>query len=107
MFVYDFKINEWIRKVDMFMERGGVVIVIVDGKIYVMGGRLNDGVVKIVEVYDLKKDLWEKLDDFFFENKVLVYRIYVEVIGKKIYVVVYENLSYVMIYSYDFEMKKW
>lgn len=86
---------------------GGAATVTVDGKIYVMGGRSNDGVVKTVEVYDPKKDSWEKSDDLPFENKVPAYRIYAEAIGKKIYVVAYENSSYATTYSYDLETKKW
>ncbi len=72
-----------------------------------MGGRSNDGVVKTVEVYDPKKDTWEKSDDLPFENKVSPYRIYAEAIGKKIYVVAYENSRYATTYSYDLETKKW
>ncbi|MCY8111498.1 DUF1668 domain-containing protein [Bacillus spizizenii] len=106
-FVYDPKTNEWTRKADMPTERGGAATVTVDGKIYVMGGRSNDGVVKTVEVYDPKKDSWEKSDDLPFENKVPAYRIYAEAIGKKIYVVAYENSSYATTYSYDLETKKW
>ncbi|WP_260865215.1 kelch repeat-containing protein, partial [Staphylococcus epidermidis] len=81
-------------------ERGGAATVTVDGKIYVMGGRSNDGVVKTVEVYDPKKDTWEKLDDLpFGNNKVPAYKIYAEAIGKKIYVVAYENSRYATTYS--------
>ncbi|WP_406620718.1 Kelch repeat-containing protein [Bacillus atrophaeus] len=72
-----------------------------------LGGKSNDGVVKAVEVYDPKKDTWEKLDDLPFENKVQAYRIYAEAIGKKIYVVAYENSRYATTYSYDLETKKW
>ncbi|MEC1680326.1 DUF1668 domain-containing protein [Bacillus mojavensis] len=106
-FVYDPKTNEWTKKADMPTERGGAATVTVDGKIYVMGGRSNDGVVKTVEVYDPKKDTWEKSDDLPFENKVSPYRIYAEAIGKKIYVVAYENSRYATTYSYDLETKKW
>ncbi|MCY9304632.1 DUF1668 domain-containing protein [Bacillus spizizenii] len=106
-FVYDPKTNEWTRKADMPTERGGAATVTVDGKIYVMGGRSNDGVVKTVEVYDPKKDSWEKSDDLPFEKKVSPYRIYAEAIGKKIYVVAYENSRYATTYSYDLETKKW
>ncbi|CAN2249721.1 Kelch repeat-containing protein [Bacillus vallismortis] len=106
-FVYDPKTNEWTRKADMPTARGGAATVTVDGKIYVMGGMSNDGVVKTVEVYDPKKDTWEKSDDLPFENKVPAYRIYAEAIGKKIYVVAYENSRYATTYSYDLETKKW
>ncbi len=106
-FVYDPKTNEWTKKADMPTERGGAATVTVDGKIYVMGGRSNDGVVKTVEVYDPKKDSWEKSDDLPFEKKVSPYRIYAEAIGKKIYVVAYENTRYASTYSYDLETKKW
>ncbi|MDS9996536.1 Kelch repeat-containing protein [Bacillus atrophaeus] len=106
-FVYDPKTNEWARKADMPTERAGAATVTVDGKIYVLGGKSNDGVVKAVEVYDPKKDTWEKLDDLPFENKVQAYRIYAEAIGKKIYVVAYENSRYATTYSYDLETKKW
>ncbi|MBL3646244.1 Kelch repeat-containing protein [Bacillus sp. RHFS10] len=106
-FVYDPKTNEWTKKADMPTERGGAATVTVDGKIYVMGGMSNDGVVKTVEVYDPKKDTWEKSDDLPFEKKVPAYRIYAEAIGKKIYVVAYENTKYATTYSYDLETKKW
>ncbi|QUF64230.1 Kelch repeat-containing protein [Bacillus atrophaeus] len=106
-FVYDPKTNEWTRKTDMPTERGGAATVTVDGKIYVMGGSSNDGVVKTVEVYDLKKDTWEKSDDLPFEKKVPSYRIYAEAIGKKIYVIAYENPTHATTYSYDLETKKW
>lgn len=106
-FVYDHKTNEWTRKADMPTERGGAATVTVDGKIYVMGGRSNDGVVKTVEVYDPKKDTWEKSDDLPFEKKVSPYSIYAEAIGEKIYVVAYENSRYATTYSYDLETKKW
>ncbi|MED4610759.1 DUF1668 domain-containing protein [Bacillus subtilis] len=72
-----------------------------------MGGMSNDGAVNTIEVYDPKKDTWEKLDDLPFERKVPAYKIYAEAIGKKIYVVAFENSRYATTYSYDLETKKW
>ncbi|MGG6250061.1 Kelch repeat-containing protein [Enterococcus faecium] len=106
-FVYDPKTNEWTRKADMPTARGGAASVTVDGKIYVLGGMSNDGAVNTIEVYDPKKDTWEKLDDLPFERKVPAYKIYAEAIGKKIYVVAFENSRYATTYSYDLETKKW
>ncbi|MGV7100143.1 Kelch repeat-containing protein [Bacillus subtilis] len=106
-FVYDPKTNEWTRKADMPTARGGAASVTVDGKIYVLGGMSNDGAVNTIEVYDPKKDTWEKLDDLPFERKVPAYQIYAEVIGKKIYVVGFENRFDGTTYSYDLETKKW
>ncbi|PJH92886.1 DUF1668 domain-containing protein [Bacillus sp. SN1] len=106
-FVYDPKTNEWTKKADMPTERGGAATITVEGKIYVMGGMSNDGAVNTIEAYDPKKDTWEKLGDLPFEKKVPAYKIYAEAIGKKIYVVGYENNSYATTYSYDLETKKW
>lgn len=86
---------------------GGAASVTVDGKIYVLGGMSNDGAVNTIEVYDPKKDTWEKLDDLPFERKIPAYKIYAEAIGKKIYVVGSASNSYATTYSYDLETKKW
>ncbi|KAK4095849.1 galactose oxidase [Parathielavia hyrcaniae] len=59
----------WVtKKGRMPTARGGVCAAAVGGKVYVLGGEGNpvegsDGVFDQVEVYDTKRDRWERLDE--------------------------------------------
>ncbi len=56
--------GKWTEKADMLIARRGSVAVVVDGKIYVVGGQGPGGVnVAHVEVYDPVEDTWSKKSD--------------------------------------------
>jgi len=50
--------DTWTRKADMPTARGGTRTNVVNGKIYVMDGRMEDETIPVVEVYDPATDTW-------------------------------------------------
>jgi len=50
--------NSWNTKTPMSQARGGLGVVVVDGKIYAIGGLSDDGVVGTNERYDPVSDKW-------------------------------------------------
>ena len=66
---YDPLTNRWEKRADMPTERGATDAVVVDGKIYVIGGYnwqwgpLVDKFVKSIEEYNPKTDQWHELSD--------------------------------------------
>ena len=68
--VYDPLTNRWEKGTDMPTERGATDAVVVDGKIYVIGGytwlrapRLAPRFVRTIEEYNPKTDQWRQLPD--------------------------------------------
>ena len=67
--VYDPLTNRWEKGADMPTERGWTDAVVVDGKIYALGGYnwrwglLGDQFVKSIEEYNPKTDQWRELPD--------------------------------------------
>ena len=67
--VYDPLTNRWEKRADMPTKRGATDAVVVDGKIYVIGGYnwragpLVDRFVKSIEEYNPKTDQWRELPD--------------------------------------------
>lgn len=68
--VYDPLTNRWEKRADMPTERGETDAVVVDGKIYVLGGytwlrapRLAPRFVRSIEEYNPKTDQWHQLPD--------------------------------------------
>ena len=68
--VYDPLTNRWEKRADMPTERGATDAVVVNGKIYVLGGytwlkapRLPERFVRSVEEYNPKTDQWHQLPD--------------------------------------------
>ena len=68
--VYDPLTNRWEKRADMPTERGMTDAVVVDGKIYVLGGYtwrrvpgLAERFVRSIEEYNPKTDKWRKLRD--------------------------------------------
>ena len=56
----------WTRKADMPTPRSSFAICMVNGKIYVIGGKINrigDMAISTVEMYDPKTDAWEQKTD--------------------------------------------
>jgi N-acetylneuraminic acid mutarotase len=62
---YDPKNKQWMGKSPMRTKRGAHASVVIDGKIYVVGGanrkRFNLVNTSALEVYDPIKDVWKKL----------------------------------------------
>ena len=62
--VYDVKTNTWATKMTMPTARNHAAAGVVNGKIYVIGGRVGSSVIttssntNVVEVYDPATDLW-------------------------------------------------
>ena len=68
--VYDPLTNRWEKRADMPTERGSTDAVVVDGKIYVLGGytwlkagHLRERFVRSIEEYNPKTDQWHQLPD--------------------------------------------
>ena len=68
--VYDPQTNTWQRLTDMPTVRSGAKAAVVDGKIYVLSGRVgkdrqavNLKVLKVVEMYDPQTDTWVRKQD--------------------------------------------
>ena len=68
--VYDPLTNRWEKRADMPTERGSTNAVVVDGKIYVLGGytwlkapRLPERFVRSIEEYNPKTDQWHRLPE--------------------------------------------
>ena len=67
--VYDPLTNRWEKRADMPTARTGINAVVVEGKIYVLGGeaRLAPGLagryVRSIEAYNPKTDRWQQLPD--------------------------------------------
>ncbi|MDH5718423.1 MAG: hypothetical protein OEZ22_12420 [Spirochaetia bacterium] len=78
---YNFQTNQWEKVTSMPHAREGASSIVIDNKIYVLGGetRLN-GITDIVEVYDPVEDKWSFVTNMprarknfstaFFENKI-------------------------------------
>ena len=63
--MYDTQTDTWVKKQDMPRFRLHFTTVVVDGKIYVIGGKIVDNPFKatstnLVEVYDPLTNKWEK-----------------------------------------------
>ena len=85
--VYDLLTNRWEKRADMPTERGATDAVVVDGKIYVIGGYnwqwgpLVDKFVTSIEEYNPKTDQWHELPDmpmlkFWFASVAIDNEIY-------------------------------
>ena len=85
--VYDPLTNRWEKRADMPTERGATDAVVVDGKIYVIGGYnwqwgpLVDKFVTSIEEYNPKTDQWHELPDmpmlkFWFASVAIDNEIY-------------------------------
>jgi N-acetylneuraminic acid mutarotase len=61
VYALDPKVGEWVERARMPTKRSAGVPVVLDGKIYVAGGRPPHG--HVFEVYDPKADRWETLPD--------------------------------------------
>jgi N-acetylneuraminic acid mutarotase len=63
--VYDPASNSWTKKADMLAGRGGLASVVVDGKIYAIGGAPDTTLppVATVEVYDPAANTWIRTAD--------------------------------------------
>ncbi len=74
--MYDTGTDTWVKKRDMPTLRDHFTIAIVDGKIYIIGGRVHDKrldepvVTGLVEVYDPLTNKWEKRADMPTEREV-------------------------------------
>jgi N-acetylneuraminic acid mutarotase len=59
VWVYNPATDAWnTSKTSMFTPRAGMQANVVDGKIYVIGGKNADGVTNVTEVYDPVTDMW-------------------------------------------------
>ena len=85
--VYDPLTDKWEKRADMPTERGRTDVVVVDGKIYVLGGYnwqwgpLVDKFVTSIEEYNPKTDQWHELPDmpmlkFWFASVAIDNEIY-------------------------------
>ncbi|MCY7550025.1 DUF1668 domain-containing protein, partial [Bacillus safensis] len=100
---YDPSINKWTKKNNIPTGRGGAASVVVGSKIYVLAGKHTGFTYNKFEVYDTKKDEWEKLPDIPFISKSKgSYNVQAGVIGNKIYV-----LGGKEFFSYDLTSQTW
>ena len=108
---YDMKTNTWSSKTPLSGERFGLSATTIEDKIYVSGGRTHIPIsrsteistdLKIVEVYDLKTNSWEKIADM---PGTKVYHRSVN-IGNKLYIFD-GNDGDQTAYVYDIFNKKW
>ncbi|MCK1973272.1 DUF1668 domain-containing protein [Bacillus safensis] len=110
-YVYDTKEDKWSEKASMKTGRMGAASVIVGDYIYVMGGRTEQGLTNSVEVYNIKTDTWEGVEDLPFEFKIAPYDLYAGVIDNKIYILGYRSTLKHLVdsntYSYDIKTKEW
>ena len=87
--VYDTATDTWVKKRDMPTLRHAFMTAVVNGKIYVIGGRIHDkkldepAVTGLVEVYDPLTDRWEQGADMPTKRGVTD----AVVVGGKIYII--------------------
>jgi len=74
--------QKWEPLASMNEPRGSMAVAIFDGKIIVIGGKSDSGVVSSVEMYDPSSNIWSALD----EKPTAVYDVSATLIGEKIYV---------------------
>ncbi len=82
VFAYDPAANKWTEKAPMPSKRSGGAAVVIDGKIYVAGGRTKETGDDFA-VYDPKSDQWKTLPDMPTQRNHLG----AAAIGGKVYVV--------------------
>lgn len=112
--VYDPKTNTWEAKAPLPTPRQGPGIGNVNGKIYAIGGAISSAYdsppSKIVEVYDIEKNTWERRSDFpiaittmgIVANDETLY-----VIGGQTRNNKGEDIPISNVYNYDSENDKW
>ena len=112
--VYDPKTNSWESKAPLPTPRQGPGIGCINGKIFAIGGAISSAYdsppSKIVEVYDIEKDLWERISDFPIAITVMG----IATIDGRIFVIggqtrndKGEDIPIAHVYTYDLDNDKW
>ena len=105
-------LSEWVYVTPMQDGRKNASVVANDDKIYVLGGENESGSVKSFDVYDTKKDCWERLPEYPGDQSGICNASLV-IYGQVIYVIGGQtDLSsaaklYSSVYGFNVETKKW
>ncbi|MEC1537615.1 DUF1668 domain-containing protein [Bacillus sonorensis] len=83
IYEYDPKGDTWLKKHDLISGRQYSTSTVLDGKIYIMGGRNGGGGSSIVQVYDPKDDSISQMKSFYKSRAAAG----AATIGKSIYVI--------------------
>jgi N-acetylneuraminic acid mutarotase len=98
--VYNIKNKTWTTKTSMPTKRAKMGSVLLDGKVYVVGGYDGDKYLNTVEVYDIATDSWTVKNNF----PVKVQDVELEVLNGKIYAVGGKTEAGVLSSTYEYNL---
>ncbi|XP_072018160.1 kelch-like protein 28 [Amphiura filiformis] len=97
---YDPESNSWKELANMKLERSTFALVHLDGFLYAIGGKCNDGAIRSVECYDISQNKWKSVASLkgyyalpkavVLNGKILIYGEQVDFLGESLHSYMYE-----------------